>query len=398
MCSTLDNCTLDQDCVLSDWTDWNGCSCSCYGERHRHVEKLPVNGGKRCNEESLKEVAPCNPAMDEERPGGCRAQGPENCTFSQWEAWSTCSKPCGVADRTRMRLIDRPLTHNGFPCEGELAEIDSCNEFFCPENHCIDCLWGAWSENECGRKCDPGGAKETMNCTGSCDEEDAVFQRPLLLIQYYCRWSEWNDLGKCTATCGTSVRIVQRRLEITDVPGDADDWNETLGGNYMFAGSKSMVCSGEQSKTVECDTVPCDEGCFPRPCLFGAWNEWSEPSCTQLCNRDRVIAQRSSCGGEPCRGAQTETKVCERPPCVEVVDCALSERYQEVVGFVDAVFSQRPKMEIEPCEHWKEYVALRDCELTEWGSWTACTALCNGGLKHRLVGRASLLPEVPFFQ
>jgi len=420
LCSSLDNCTRDQDCVLSDWEDWNGCSCSCYGvtERHRHVKLLPVGKGKRCQEQSLKEIAPCNPAMDEERPSGCRNQGPENCTFSRWEPWSTCSKPCGGGDRTRMRSIKSPLNHNGFPCEGELAEISPCNTFHCPENHCVDCKWGAWSEwgdcsacsgqkyrqriiahlqNDCGHKCDPGGAKETMNCTGFCDDE------------VYCRWSDWKDLGSCTATCGTSVRVVQRRLEITNVVPTPDDYNETLGGNYLFAGTSDMVCSGEQTKTVECDSVDCDEGCYPRHCLFGAWNEWSEPSCTQLCNRDRVIAQRSECGGQPCAGPQTETKVCPRESCVEEVDCTISEWDQWSYCSKDTPGSNRVRArsilaqaqnggkacgtrypqpplsleEIEPCENWKKDSSVTDCMLTTWGSWTECTALCNGGLKHR---------------
>lgn len=317
-----------------------------------------------------------------------------------------------------MRSIKSPLNHNGFPCEGELAEISPCNTFHCPENHCVDCKWGAWSEwgdcsacsgqkyrqriiahlqNDCGHKCDPGGAKETMNCTGFCDDE------------VYCRWSDWKDLGSCTATCGTSVRVVQRRLEITNVVPTPDDYNETLGGNYLFAGTSDMVCSGEQTKTVECDSVDCDEGCYPRHCLFGAWNEWSEPSCTQLCNRDRVIAQRSECGGQPCAGPQTETKVCPRESCVEEVDCTISEWDQWSYCSKDTPGSNRVRArsilaqaqnggkacgtrypqpplsleEIEPCENWKKDSSVTDCMLTTWGSWTECTALCNGGLKHR---------------
>lgn len=420
LCDSLDNCTRDQDCQLSDWEDWNGCSCSCYGvtERHRHVKLLPIGKGKKCKEKSLKEIAPCNPAVDEERPSGCRNEGPQNCTFSLWETWSTCSKECGGGERTRMRSIKSPLNHNGAPCEGQLAEMSPCNTFHCSDSHCIDCKWGAWSEwgdcsacsgqkyrqriiahmqNDCGHKCEAGTAKETMNCTGVCEDE------------VYCRWSEWTDLGSCTATCGTSVRIVQRRLEFTNVVPSDDDWNETLGGNYLFAGSSSMVCSGEQSKTVECDTGACDEDCYPRDCLFGAWNQWSEPSCTQLCNRDRVIAQRSSCGGQACRGAQTETKVCPKDSCIKEVDCAISEWDEWSYCSKDTPGSNRVRArsilaeasnggkacgtrypdpplaleEIEPCVNWKKDSSVTDCVLTTWGQWTECTALCNGGLKHR---------------
>ncbi|CAE7490085.1 adt-1 [Symbiodinium sp. CCMP2592] len=423
MCEDLPICVQDEDCKVSDWTSWNDCSCSCYGvtERHRRVLQLGIGAGKKCEGKSLKEIAPCNPSEDEAHPAGCHSQGPENCTLSHWEDWGVCSKPCGVGQRTRMRQILRPLNHNGAPCEGALAQVVPCNTHHCPENNCIDCQWGAWSEwgdcsecggqkyrqrtiehlqNDCGHKCDPGVAKETMNCTGTCDSE------------YYCRWADWSDLGDCTATCGTAVKILQRRLEITDqAPLSDQDYNSSAGGLYLFAGSRSMVCSGEQTETVECDTPSCDEDCYPKNCRFGVWGEWSEPSCTQLCNRHRVIARRSSCGGKPCGGAQTETKFCPRAPCVEVVDCTISDwddwsfcmketGYQRLRQRTILAQAQNggkacgtsypaPPLsleEIEPCEDYLALSAKNDCKFSTWREWTECTAICNGGLKHRSRG------------
>lgn len=86
------------------------------------------------------------------------------------------------------------------------------------------------------------------------------------------------------------------RLEITSDPGTEEDWNQTLDGRYLFAGTSDMTCSGEQSKTVECDAVDCNVGCYPRDCLFGAWNEWSEPHL----DYSRGLSMRSFRGLRAC--------------------------------------------------------------------------------------------------
>lgn len=425
MCEDLKDCRKDSDCVVSEWSMWNSCSCSCYGvtERTRRIIQLPTGRGERCNSTALREIAPCNPSADDEpTPPGCRGQGPQDCVFSIWEDWGDCSVPCGGGQRTRMRQILEPANHGGKPCGGELAEVKPCNEHHCPGKHCVDCRWGAWSawgdcssclgqkyrqrtiehlQNECGRKCAADRSKETMNCTGSCDSTA------------FCRWADWADLGGCSATCGTAVKLKQRRMEITHENGSDADWNTSApdGATYLMTGPKDMVCSGEQTQTSECAAVSCDANCHPRNCRFGPWQDWSVPQCTQLCTRDRTINRRSSCGGKPCSGAQTETKHCARKSCVQPVDCVIGEwddwsdcthatqgqriRQREILGQAqnggkpcgnpqgeEALFLE----ETEPCPNFVTSNSKVNCILSEWNAWTACTALCGGGTKHRSRG------------
>eukprot|EP00931_Biecheleriopsis_adriatica_P068777 TRINITY_DN4268_c1_g1_i1.p1 TRINITY_DN4268_c1_g1~~TRINITY_DN4268_c1_g1_i1.p1 ORF type:complete len:2284 (+),score=382.55 TRINITY_DN4268_c1_g1_i1:32-6853(+) len=424
MCDYLDACDVDQDCGLSEWTMWNDCSCSCYGvtERTRRVLSFAKGRGIKCEEMSLKEIAPCNPAEDEIRPPECSGFGPQQCVLSEWEEWSECTKECGGGQRTRMRQILTPSSHNGLPCDGDLAAIEPCNEFHCAGKNCIDCEWGEWSEwgdcsacegqqyrtrnilhlqNECGRKCMPESAKETKNCTGDCTGE------------YYCRWSEWTGLGGCSATCGTSVKIMQRSLEITTENGTEEEWNTSAegGATYLMAGTRDMVCAGDQTETVACPAISCDEDCYPKNCRFGSWGMWSEPSCTQLCSRDRTIQQRSACGGKPCNGSQTETKYCKRESCIEKHDCSIGE-WDDWSACSQATGGQKirtrlileqatnggmpcgtappepalPLEETEPCEGFFDVKERANCEFGMWNLWTECTALCGGGTRHRSRG------------
>ncbi|CAE8682351.1 unnamed protein product, partial [Polarella glacialis] len=413
LCGFLPACVKDRDCGLSEWSQWNDCSCSCYGvtERHRIVTQLPMGNGKMCEEENLKEIAPCNPGADDEvHPRGCDGAGPVSCAISEWEEWGDCTASCGGGQRTRMRQILQPANHGGQPCEGELAELAPCNEKHCEGNHCVDCQWGAWSnwgdcsackgqkyrqrtiehlQNDCGHKCKLESAKEATNCTGEC--------APIV----FCRWSDWADLGGCTATCGTATKLKQRRLETTNSNGTEEEWNRSV---YFMAGDEDMVCSGEQTESVQCESISCEEGCYAKDCRFGQWSEWSEPSCTQLCARVRHIARRSSCGGHPCSGPQTETKRCHRDSCIKAQDCVVGN-WDDWSECGRGTFGQMLRTrtilaearnggsacggsleETHPCPDFGRNVAEVNCHFSDWNSWTECTVLCAGGTKHRSRG------------
>lgn len=59
-CNT-EPCGEPQDCVLSDWSEWDGCSAGCNGvtKRHRQILQFPAFGGKAC-EGDLKQIKGAN--------------------------------------------------------------------------------------------------------------------------------------------------------------------------------------------------------------------------------------------------------------------------------------------------------------------------------------------------
>ncbi|XP_053349644.1 SCO-spondin [Clarias gariepinus] len=100
-----------------------------------------------------------------------------------------------------------------------------------------------------------------------------------------------------------------------------------------------------QNVTVECNTCVCVNGslvCTTRPCpTYGTWNSWSE--CSVSCGTGQRTRTRSCTptpGGPSC-GETIQSQNCTLPACPA------------------------------------------DCVLSEWSSWSECSASCGGGLSMR---------------
>ena len=57
-----------------------------------------------------------------------------NCIWSQWEEWSTCTKPCGFGSKSRNRTILVEASNGGVDCSGPTEMAISCNEGECKGN------------------------------------------------------------------------------------------------------------------------------------------------------------------------------------------------------------------------------------------------------------------------
>jgi len=304
----------------------------------------------------------------------------------------------------RSRQILSPAANDGPLCHDALEETVPCNTKSC-NSSCIDCLWGAWEEwgacqkcgsqrfrhrsieqlpNSCGEQCNPGAASETSSCHSDCEEELA------------CAWSEWTDVGHCSAACGLGTRHRERTLRwvAADTVDDAEGVESVL-----FVGPKSRACTGTQVAVSECFEKSCVEGCTPQPCLFSDWMEWGECSCDQLQSRSRAITTGASCGGAMCEGALVESRHCERE-CKTPENCVLSEWTEWFPALCETKGQQRQRHRTvlkeptnggEPCagmlnetgscqEHMMKVV---DCSLKEWSPWTTCSVSCGGGYKTR---------------
>jgi len=155
-------------------------------------------------------------------------------------------------------------------------------------------------------------------------------------------------------------------------------------------------CSGQERQWTACTENPDCVTCIPRDCSFGDWADWTKlGGCTGLCRRQRPISQSNNECGRGCKGPQVQTKSapeCMPKECHVKVDCQWSQwsNWTACSSPVDQKKRMRktvrvpmmggapcvgPSKETQQCPGTKAV----NCQFSDWGQWTACTATCSGG-------------------
>eukprot|EP00931_Biecheleriopsis_adriatica_P067902 TRINITY_DN41956_c0_g1_i1.p1 TRINITY_DN41956_c0_g1~~TRINITY_DN41956_c0_g1_i1.p1 ORF type:complete len:1640 (-),score=239.78 TRINITY_DN41956_c0_g1_i1:105-5024(-) len=322
-----------EDCVVSEWTEWDLCDRSCGGgqsARNRQVHRFPVGGGGACPS-LLKETRGCN-------SGPCDAQ---DCTVSEWGEWGPCSSSCGAGQQSRGRSITAMRSPDGTGCELGLGETRECEgDHFCGK---LDCKWGDWSEwSGCSCSCDGGQKTRTRHIARAprngglpCeagDKEQITSCNTQACDKEACRdgqWGEWDRWAPCSKTCGGGVTFRRRKVEI-------------------MANHCGKEPFGKTREIAFCQVdVPCSR---PIDCRFSGWTEWSacSSSCDGIRHRSRTVATYGKGDGKWCMGALKETVPCNPGPSSSLPQgCA-------------------------PSPH-------RDCLFSAWSGWEQCSASCGGG-------------------
>ncbi|CAD7936459.1 unnamed protein product [Amoebophrya sp. A120] len=383
------------ECKIGAWGNWTECSVTCgggYKEKHRQVVQLPLHGGEGC-EGALKLIEPC--AQEECKPE--HVLHPVDCKWSDWEAWSGCSRSCGGGEKTRQRQVLTMPNRIGTPCAAkDNMEVASCNEDPCDA---VDCVWGQWSgwgactctgleerhrviqkhATQGGHPCD--GAKiETRACHPDCEHPPQD-----------CLLGDWESWGQCSASCGGGQTIRQRHI--------------LQKSNYGGKG-----CAGELKEISDCNVDKCPTDPEPVDCKLDEWSNWS--ACSAECNggqkfRHREVLTQGRHGGKTCTDEMVlaETASCNTQTCDDKKDCqwgewskwgdcsrtcgsGQKERTREVLQsprYGGEMCPPKVTSEVAPCNTQECPGALHcvDGVWSDWSDYSLCSASCGDGFQYR---------------
>ena len=373
---------------FSDWSNFGECTRSCgvgLKNRTRHcTNPEPKHGGDYCIglfiDFEVCNVLPC----------------PIDGGYTQWSAFSACSKSCanGTMKRTR-NCSEPPPGPGGRNCSflGPAEEIKECNTFPCPVNG----SYSAWSNfSLCSRSCGNGTMVRTRTCTNPEPKHggrNCSFFGPSLEIKscniFPCpihgNFSSWSFFSVCSKSCGNGTRSRTRNCS----------------NPFPKHGGKNCSLLGPLIDVQQCNVFPCP--------VDGGYTVWGNfTSCTRSCGNGTKYRIRNCTnpaprhGGKNCslQGPSVDVETCNVHPCPidggytswsEFGLCSRScgrGKKHRTRNCTNPV----PQFGGRNCSDFGLAIDARECFLrecpidggyTEWSEFSACTRSCNGGRQKR---------------
>eukprot|EP00930_Biecheleria_cincta_P066153 TRINITY_DN5216_c0_g3_i1.p1 TRINITY_DN5216_c0_g3~~TRINITY_DN5216_c0_g3_i1.p1 ORF type:complete len:1485 (+),score=229.48 TRINITY_DN5216_c0_g3_i1:302-4456(+) len=388
-CTDLPLCPVD--CEWDEWTDWQACSKTCgndgFSRRARVRKQYESNGGHVCY------------GTEDDEQSCTLPNCPILCEVGDWSPWGACSHSCtekslddGAStgldgEHTRTRGI-KIQPRYGAPSCPSLVDKKPCELGACPR----DCKWSDWEEwGRCSKSCEGGvtsrfrkEAETAKNGGQSChgaSREDSPCNVETCPVN--CEWHEWSDWSSCPVTCGSGIRTQTRQIK-TPAKGNGTECETT----------------NDKGGPATVKTDSCEEQNCPVDCCWSSWTGFS--LCSKSCesgtmSRTRVKDPPESDGGLACIGDSIETNLCNTQGCPQDcqwgpwskwTECSRKCGGGKIKRFRDIAVSR--KNGGEKCAGLFEQEAdcnvaecAKNCLWGDWSEWSTCPVTCNGGFRLR---------------
>ncbi|KAF4095523.1 hypothetical protein G5714_023126 [Onychostoma macrolepis] len=391
------NCSLvpcPRDGGLSPWGPWGPCSLSCGGLGQKSRSRScnlpsPAHGGRDCDG-PLLDTAYCQTpdcslvTLPTEEP----SLPDEDAGFSQWTAWTPCSRSCSDPASPALKVRTRECVRER--CSGETRQERVCNLPQCPDggvcpgHECAhrNCSWMKWGEwSPCSRSCGVGQQQRVrtflapgVNGTWCQDILGGNVENRFCNIQA-CRvdggWSRWSSWSRCDKACGGG-RSIRTRSCSSPPPKN--------GGRK---------CTGEKNQVKPCNTKPCDDdGCPAGQEFVSCANE-----CPQRCSdlQQGIECQRNTECQPGCRcprGQLQQDGVCVQTWQCDCLDALGQSWAAGSTHQVDCNNCSCADGRLTCSNH--TCAGEQSCTWSSWSTWASCSSTCGPGQRTRF---RSLVPE-----
>lgn len=374
-------------CSYSTWTVWSKCSAVC-GQGSKSRSRIIATPGFDCDSE-LSEVAPCNSFTP-----SCQVAKNQNCLWSQWKAWGTCSATCGGGITQRTREVEVPAGEDGLACPAmSMAEVAPCMPQDC--HPCVNGTWQTWTPwTACSSTCDEGMRSrkrkiqtEANYCgipaTGTEAEHQVCTSGIPCVADTDCALGLWGAWSGCSPSCfGVTERT---RLMTTAASGNG------------------KACTNSTKEIQPCNPgfitpgvyAPTPDVCTPaghKDCKLSTWGAWSK--CTAACqgtqHRSRRIEQVPMRGEACVDQSLHEVQGCSTPLCKPAIcdDCqwgqwrewglcgqckgqhSRTRSIEQLPNYCGEKCKTRTVQETQNCTGFCE--SVKYCVWQEWGISESC--------------------------
>eukprot|EP00929_Paragymnodinium_shiwhaense_P079221 TRINITY_DN4121_c0_g1_i1.p1 TRINITY_DN4121_c0_g1~~TRINITY_DN4121_c0_g1_i1.p1 ORF type:complete len:1714 (-),score=320.65 TRINITY_DN4121_c0_g1_i1:72-5213(-) len=253
-------------------------------------------------------------------------------------------------------------------------DLPACDK--CVPQDCHFHSWGDWySAGGCIGLCWRHRGIEIVNnecgkpCWGPQKESRPCPVMECVRVDLDCKLSAWTEWSGCHSDDDQKHR--SRRIVVEPLYG-------------------GKACDGPTSETVPCAAE------FTLDCLASDWNDWD--SCSRSCgggyhNRNRRVTQRATLLGRPCNMPLRATEPCNTQPCPGHRDCDLGDwgawsacGPHDVQQYRSRKVSVEARSGGEPCSGAMREargcptkLIVEPCKIADWTDWQDCDKTCGGG-------------------